>query len=131
MVPGPWNGGSVQGFYIQQALVRNGAFFDMGEAWDLVQQNGIDPWLVNKAFMEEMAQQGKRFVHVLDLSAKRERLAVEAAIDLSFSLEESERGVIEAFKGEKIPYRYKEMLWLRQQGYRPVRKGHVVEWLKP
>jgi hypothetical protein len=40
----------------------------MGEAWDLVQQSGIDPWWVNEAFMEEMEQQGKQFVQVLDLS---------------------------------------------------------------
>lgn len=81
--------------------------------------------------MEEMERQGKRFVHVLDLSSPEEEKALEAAIDMSFSSEEIEHAIIKAFKGKKIPYRYKEMLWLRQQGYQPVRKGNVVEWIKP
>ncbi len=130
VVLGPWKGYGTEGFYIQQALERDGAFFDMGEAWDLVQQSGVDPWLVNEAFMEEMERQGKRFVHVLDLSKPEEEKALEAAVDMSLSLEEVERVVTEAFEG-KFPYRYKEMIWLRQQGYRPVRKGNVVEWVRP
>jgi hypothetical protein len=117
----------MQGFYIQQALERDGAFFDMGDAWDLVQQSGIDPWLVNEAFMEEMERQGKRFVHVLDLSGREEPQALEAAIEMPIS-------EVEAAVQEKlgyVPYRYKEMVWLRKRGYRPVRTGNIVEWVKP
>ncbi len=38
VVLGPWKGYGTEGFYLQQALARDGAFFDMGEAGDRVQQ---------------------------------------------------------------------------------------------
>jgi len=76
--------------------------------------------------MEEMERQGKRFVHVLDLRGK-EKQALEAALKLPVSeVEAAVRG-----KLGYVPYRYKEMVWLRERGYRPVQKGNVVEWVKP
>ncbi len=127
VVLGPWKGYDTEGFYIQQALARNGAFFDMGEAWDLVKQNGIDPWLVNEAFMEEMERQGKRFVHVLDLTDPDEQKALKLALTLPLdAVEEAVRGQL-----GYVPYRYLEMKWLRQRGYRPVQQGNVIEWINP
>ena len=128
MVLGPWNGSDgTEGFYIRQALARDGAFFDMGEAWDLVQQSGIDPWWVNEAFREEMERQGKRFVHVLDLSDPDEQKALRLALTLP--LDEVEEAVRDQLG--YVPYRYLEMKWLRQRGYRPVQKGNVIEWINP
>jgi hypothetical protein len=125
VVLGPW---APDGFYIQQALERNAAFFDTSdEVWQVLKDSGLDPWEVNEAFMEEMEQQGKRFVHVLDLSDKDEAKALDAAMKLPLS--EVEAAVRE--KLGHVPYRYKEMVWLRGRGYRPVQKGNVVEWVKP
>jgi hypothetical protein len=52
---GAFNG---DGFYIQQALDRDGAFFNTGpEVWSLLKESKIDPWEVDKGVIESMLEQ--------------------------------------------------------------------------
>ena len=103
----------MQGFYIQQALERDGAFFDMGEAWDLVQQSGIAPWLVNEAFLVQQLEKGVESILFVGEDVDR---IISIYKDVPF---------------EQIDkYRYREVIWLEQNAHRYGYTREGNQWVR-
>jgi hypothetical protein len=123
VVLGAWQEG---GGYIDDAVKNGGMFFDTGdEVWQMLQSAGIDPWKVNEAFMQIQMEQGKEFVNVINFADKIESRAVEAALRLD------EEGIRIALGRESVPYRFREIMWLVQQGFSPLIEERKIIWIHP
>ncbi|MFO3796726.1 MAG: hypothetical protein ACK8QZ_05490 [Anaerolineales bacterium] len=56
VVLGAWKAG---GGYIGDAVENGGVFFDTGdEVWDMLTKSGVDPWLINEAFLRRQLEAG-------------------------------------------------------------------------
>jgi len=60
VVLGAWQQG---GGYIGEAIENGGIFFDTGdEVWEALRKSGVDPWLVNEAFLRRQLEAGVKRV---------------------------------------------------------------------
>jgi len=60
VVLGAWRQG---GGYIGEAMENGGIFFDTGdEVWEALRKSGVDPWLVNEAFLRRQLEAGVKRV---------------------------------------------------------------------
>jgi hypothetical protein len=60
VVLGAWRQG---GGYIGEAMENGGIFFDTGdEVWEALRKNGVDPWLVNEAFLRRQLETGVKSI---------------------------------------------------------------------
>ncbi len=81
------------GDYIQEALEQDGVFFDTSdEVRGLLTEGGIDPWLVNEAFLMKQ----------LDVSVERIEFVGEDILDIATSPDTRVRN----------SFRAKEIRWL-------------------
>jgi hypothetical protein len=77
-------------FRLQEALEQDGVFFDTSdEVWDLLTEGGIDPWLVNEAFLMKQ----------LDVGVERIEFVGEDILDIITSPDTSVRN---SFRAKEI-----------------------------
>jgi hypothetical protein len=59
-VLGAWRQG---GGYIGEAMENGGIFFDTGdEVWEALRKSGVNPWLVNEAFLRRQLETGVKSI---------------------------------------------------------------------
>jgi len=123
------------GEFIQEAMDNGGVFFDTSEeVYRRLQRAGIDPWLVNEAFLRQQAEAGRSFEYVLrELEAdvfESELSAIDlvALGDVDLALVALDLG-----EGSPVPARLKEAGWLLEHGYEAVvdYSAQVIRWIRP
>ena len=93
--------------YIDKAREMRATYFDTpGDLWGALNKVGIDPWEINKQFLDEAVARGDKFFVEANLNEIYEHIMSASSIEEAY---------------EMGGYLYKEIYYLiREQGYRVV-----------